>query len=85
MTKLPALAWQPGSVVEVSLPAGEHRVITRDTGDHPDGLACDGTKVYWSTMGAGEPAENPEGADYSARTRSVWTAPSPGRSCPGAR
>lgn len=67
MTKLMALAWQPGAVVEVNLPEGDHRVITRDTGDHPDGLACDGTEVYWTTMGGGEPAETPEGFDYSAR------------------
>jgi hypothetical protein len=67
MTQLLSLAWQPGKVVLVNLPDGDYRVIVEDAGDHPDGIAFDGTTIYWTTMGAGEPADNPEGADYTAK------------------
>lgn len=67
MAKLLSLAWQPGQVVLVNLPDGDYKVLVRDAGDHPDGIACDGKTVYWTTMGAGVPADNPEGADYTAR------------------
>jgi hypothetical protein len=67
LTKLLTLAWQPGKVVLVDLPSGDYRVLVEDAGDHPDGIACDGRTVYWTTMGAGVPADNPEGADYTAR------------------
>lgn len=67
MTQLLSLAWDPGEVVLVDLPEGTCTVLVEDAGDHPDGTASDGTSVYWTTMGRGEPADNPEGADYTAK------------------
>lgn len=67
MTRLLSLAWEPGEVVLVDVPEGTYTVLVDDAGDHPDGTACDGTSVYWTTMGKDEPADNPEGADYTAK------------------
>lgn len=67
MPQLLSLAWEPGEIVLVDLPGGDYSVIMRDAGDHPDGIAFDGTTIYWTTMGAGTPADNPEGADYTSK------------------
>lgn len=35
----------------IDVAAGTHRTIITDTGLHPDGIVCDGTTVFWTTMG----------------------------------
>lgn len=35
----------------IDVPDGSRQVIITDTGPHPDGVVCDGTTVFWTTMG----------------------------------
>lgn len=51
MVQLLALARDEHRIEMIDLPTGTHRTIITDTGLHPDGIVCDGTTIYWTTMG----------------------------------
>ncbi|AGF71114.1 hypothetical protein [Corynebacterium halotolerans] len=66
MSQLLALAWDQNKIALIDLPGGGRRIITTETGPHPDGVVSGGGTIYWTTMGEGVPADNPEGALYTA-------------------
>ena len=51
MAQLLALARDEHRIEMIDLPTQSRQVIITDTGLHPDGIVCDGTTVYWTTMG----------------------------------
>lgn len=51
MVQLLALARDEHRIEMIDVAAGTHRTIITDTGLHPDGIVCDGTTVFWTTMG----------------------------------
>ena len=51
MPQLLALARDLDRIELIDLPARSRQVIITDTGPHPDGVVCDGTTVFWTTMG----------------------------------
>ena len=51
MAQLLALARDGHRIEMIDLPTKTRKVIITDTGLHPDGIVCDGTTVYWTTMG----------------------------------
>jgi hypothetical protein len=51
MPQLLALARDLDRIELIDLPEGSRQVIVTDTGPHPDGVVCDGTTVFWTTMG----------------------------------
>ncbi len=51
MPQLLALARDLDRIELIDLPDGSRQVIITDTGPHPDGVVCDGTTVFWTTMG----------------------------------
>lgn len=66
MTKsLLALDWLNGKVLELDTETLHSQVLVEDAGHHPDGVVADQNHIFWTTMGAGVAADNPEGADYS--------------------
>ncbi|OAV61823.1 fibroblast growth factor [Enteractinococcus helveticum] len=53
MVQLLALARDEHRIEMIDVTTGTHRTIITDTGLHPDGIVCDGTTIYWTTMGEG--------------------------------
>lgn len=51
MVQLLALARDEHRIEMIDVTTGTHRTIITDTGLHPDGIVCDGTTIYWTTMG----------------------------------
>lgn len=51
MPQLLALARDLDRIELIDVVDGNRQVIITDTGRHPDGVVCDGTTVYWTTMG----------------------------------
>lgn len=51
MVQLLALARDGPRIEMIDLPTGSRRVILTETGLHPDGIVCDGSTIYWTTMG----------------------------------
>lgn len=51
MSQLLALARDGGRIQLIDLQDGARTVFYTNTGPHPDGVVCDGTTVYWTTMG----------------------------------
>lgn len=51
MPQLLALARDLDRIELLDLSSGGREVIITETGPHPDGVVCDGTTIYWSTMG----------------------------------
>lgn len=51
MAQLLALARDLDRIELIDLPGGNRQVIITDTGPHPDGVVCDGTTIFWTTMG----------------------------------
>lgn len=51
MPQLLALARDHDRIDMIDLDSGEREVIITETGPHPDGVVCDGTTIYWTTMG----------------------------------
>jgi hypothetical protein len=51
MPQLLVLARDLDRIELIDLPDGSRKVIITNTGPHPDGVVCDGTTVFWTTMG----------------------------------
>ncbi|QGU06104.1 hypothetical protein COCCU_00680 [Corynebacterium occultum] len=51
MAKLLVLARDLDRIEMIDTESGEREVIITDTGPHPDGVVCDGSTIYWTTMG----------------------------------
>lgn len=51
MTQLLALARDLDRIELIDVPTGNRQVIITETGRHPDGVVCDGTTIFWTTMG----------------------------------
>lgn len=51
MVQLLALARDGQRIEMLDLSEDSRRVILTETGLHPDGIVCDGSTIYWTTMG----------------------------------
>lgn len=51
MPQLLALARDLDQIELIDLPGGNRKVIITDTGPHPDGVVCNGSTIFWTTMG----------------------------------
>lgn len=51
MTQLLALARDLDRIELLDVATGNRQVIITETGRHPDGVVCDGTTIFWTTMG----------------------------------
>lgn len=51
MPKLLVLARDLDRIELIDVTSGAREVILTETGPHPDGVVCDGSTIYWTTMG----------------------------------
>lgn len=51
MPQLLVLARDLDRIEMIDPDTGHREVIITETGPHPDGVVCDGTSIYWTTMG----------------------------------
>lgn len=51
MAQLLALARDGHRIEMIDLASESRKVILTETGLHPDGIVCDGSTIYWTTMG----------------------------------
>lgn len=81
--ELLALLHMDEKIVAVDEDTGKTRTIVEETGSGPDGIAVHGGYIYYSTMGAAQPAENEPDGDYSSPDGGVHRVPFNGTEATG--